>query len=142
MAAKTFKLEIVTPEKMLLSQDVESVVVPGVEGSLGILAGHAPLMSELGIGVLTLKDTDGKEIDYAISGGFVQVYSNTVRVLADSAEPGDSIDVERAEASLRRAQDRLKANEAEVDFARAEASLKRALSRLKAAHRYHNGSDQ
>lgn len=136
MAGKTFKLEIVTPEQIVLKQDSASVVVPGAEGSLGILADHAPLMVELKAGVVYMKDADGNETTYALSGGFMEVNSNTVRILADTAEPGTEIDVERAEAALKRAEERLRASDASIDTTRAEAALKRALARLQAAHHH------
>ncbi|MHB1458987.1 MAG: F0F1 ATP synthase subunit epsilon [Armatimonadota bacterium] len=136
MAAKTFKLEIVTPEQIVLNQDSSSVVVPGSEGSLGILADHAPLMAELKAGVVYMKDADGNETTYAISGGFMEVNSNTVRILADTAEPGSEIDIERAEAALRRAEERLRAHDAAIDMTRAEIALKRALARLQAAQHH------
>lgn len=136
MAGKTFKLEIVTPEQVILNQDSISVVVPGVEGSLGVLADHAPLMAELTAGVVYMKDADGNETTYALSGGFMEVNSNTVRILADTAEPGSAIDIERAEAALKRAEERLRASDAAIDMTRAEAALKRALARLQAAHHH------
>lgn len=136
MAGKTFNLEIVTPEQIVLKQDSISVVVPGAEGSLGILADHAPLMVELMPGVVYMKDIDGNETTYALSGGFMEVNSNIVRILADTAEPGNTIDIERAEAALRRAEERLRASDAAIDMTRAEAALKRALARLQAAHRH------
>ena len=136
MAGKTFKLEIVTPEQIVLKQDSASVVVPGAEGSLGILADHAPLMVELKAGVVYMKDADGNETTYALSGGFMEVNSNVVRILADTAEPGTEIDIERAEAALKRAEERLRASDANIDTTRAEAALKRALARLQAAHHH------
>jgi F-type H+-transporting ATPase subunit epsilon len=133
MAEKTFKLEIVSPEKLVLSLDVASAVVPGADGSIGILANHAPLMAEIGTGRVIIRDTDGNESSLAISGGFVQVQGNTVRILADSAEVACDIDVERAEAARRRAEERLLHQEG-VDRMRAESSLRRALNRLRIAN--------
>ena len=86
--AKTFKLEIVTPERNVLTLDVASVVAPGVEGYIGILADHAPLISELTLGKVTVKDESGSETLLAISGGFMEVRGNVVRILADSAVLG------------------------------------------------------
>lgn len=136
MAAKTFKLEIVTPEQIVLKSDSSSIVVPGAEGSLGILADHAPLMAELIPGVVYMKDAEGKETTYALSGGFMEVSSNSVRILADTAEPGSTIDIERAEAALKRAEERIRASDATIDILRAEAALKRALARLQAAQHH------
>lgn len=131
--AKTFKLEIVTPERMVYSQNVTSVVVPGVEGYLGILADHAPLMSELKIGIIHIIDADGHEIDLATDGGFMQVNGNVVRILADTAERKEEIDIRRAEEALRRAEERLREHRADVDVMRAETSIARAMNRLRVA---------
>ncbi len=128
-----FRLEIVTPERIVLSQDAVSVVVPGSEGSLGILANHAPLMAELTVGELKMRDPDGHEERYAVSGGFMEVADNTVRILADAAERAEEIDVARAEQALARARERLAAADANMDLVRAEIALKRALNRLHVA---------
>lgn len=131
--AKNFKLEIVTPERMVLSQDVQSIVVPGVDGYLGILADHAPLMAELRIGEIRIIDANGHETHLATSGGFMQVADNAVRILADTAERQQEIDVARAEESLRRAETRLRERQSDVDAARAEAAMQRAMNRLRVA---------
>lgn len=132
MPEKTFKLEIVTPERIVLDKEIASLVAPGIDGSLGILANHAPLMAELTTGELWMREADGGETCGAISGGFMEVFQNHVRILADTAELACDIDVERAEAAKRRAEERL-AHAQEVDRARAEASLRRAASRIRAA---------
>ncbi len=131
--AKTFKLEIVTPERMVVSQEAASIVVPGVEGYLGILADHAPLMAELKIGEIRVIDPDGHESHIATSGGFMQVADNVVRILADTAEREEEIDIARAQESLRRAEERLREQRSEVDTARAEAAMERAMNRLRVA---------
>jgi len=131
--AKTFKLEIVTPERCVLEMDASSVIVPGVEGYLGILADHAPLISELALGKVTVKDESGNETLLAISGGFMEVRSNVVRILADSAELAEEIDVSRAQEAVKRAEARLQEAAAHVDRARAEAALERAINRLRIA---------
>lgn len=133
MPEKTFKLEIVTPERLVFSQDVTSLVVPGIEGYLGILADHAPLMSELKIGEISIIDPDGHEIRIATSGGFMQVKDNAVRILADTAELGEEIDVARAEAALRRAEELLRSGESGVDERRAETAVQRSLNRIRVA---------
>ena len=133
MAEKSFKLEIVTPEGIVLQQDAVSVVVPGAEGSLGILANHAPLMAELTIGEVQIRDADGNIERLAISGGFMEVASNTVRILADTAEKPQEIDVHRAEQAVARAKERLTAADTGMDMVRAEAALKRAINRLRVA---------
>lgn len=131
--AKTFKLEIVTPERSVLTMDAISVTVPGVEGYLGILADHAPLISELGLGKVTVKDEYGKETLLAISGGLIEVRGNVVRILADSAELAEEIDITRAQEAVKHAQERLSETAAHVDRVRAEAALERAINRLRVA---------
>lgn len=133
MAEKTFKLEVVTPERLVLKQEAVSIVVPGVEGSLGILAHHAPVMAELAVGEVRVRDKDGKATHYAVSGGFMEVAANTVRILADTFESAEEIDVARAEAAVQRARERLQAKSGGMDMTRAEASLRRALNRLRVA---------
>jgi|YNPNPStandDraft_1061719.scaffolds.fasta_scaffold00808_5 F-type H+-transporting ATPase subunit epsilon len=134
--AKTFKLEIITPDRVVYASDtVESVTLPGMEGYLGILANHAPLVTGLGIGELDLRCADGSEEMVAISGGFAEVSDNKVTVLADSAELASEIDVERAERSLHRAEERLAAHTPDIDIDRAHAALARAMLRLKLARR-------
>ena len=133
MSDKTFRLEIVTPERIVLKQDAVSVVVPGAEGSLGILANHAPLMAELTVGEVQMRDPSGREERLAISGGFMEVADNTVRVLADTAEKAEEIDIERAEQAVARARERLSAADTSVDLVRAEIALKRAVNRLRVA---------
>ncbi|MEG6617360.1 F0F1 ATP synthase subunit epsilon [Peptococcaceae bacterium 1198_IL3148] len=130
--AKTQRLDIVTPEKVVFSEEVEFVVAPGVEGELGFLPEHAPLVSALKTGVLRVQQ-GGKEFKVAISGGFVEVKNSRVVVLADTAESEDEIDVERAQEAKKRAEQRLASKTADIDVARAEAALQRSLARLKAA---------
>lgn len=133
MPEKTFKLEIVTPERVVLQQDAVSIVVPGSEGSLGILANHVPLMAELTVGEIRIRDANGREEHLAISGGFMEVASNTVRILADTAEKAEEIDIHRAEEAVVRARERISLSDAGIDMTRAEAALKRALNRLQVA---------
>ncbi|RKO65637.1 F0F1 ATP synthase subunit epsilon [Desulfofundulus salinus] len=131
MAEKTQRLEIVTPERKVYSGDVRFVVVPGVEGELGFLPDHAPLVSALKIGVMKVQE-DNRTFKVAISGGFVEVRNSRVTVLARTAERDDEIDRERAEAAKARAEQRLAARTPDIDVVRAELALKRALARLKA----------
>lgn len=134
MADRTFKLEVVTPDRVVLSdKDMVSVVVPGTEGYLGILADHAPLMSSLAIGELDFRRADGSHDIMAVAGGFMEVFENTVTVLAESAELGEEIDLARAEAAVRRAEERISARAAEIDMDRAAIALKRAVNRLSVA---------
>jgi F-type H+-transporting ATPase subunit epsilon len=127
------RLDIVTAEQAVYSEEVEMVIAPGVEGQLGILPHHIPLMTTLQAGELRIKK-GGEEISLAISGGFLEVRPDRVVVLADAAERAEEIDVARAEAAKRRAQERLAERHVyEVDGARAEAAIRRSLARLKVA---------
>jgi F-type H+-transporting ATPase subunit epsilon len=130
----TFKLEIVTPEKMVFSGEVNAVLAWGVEGQLGILPHHAPLMTMLQPGDLVIKK--GSEEDtLTISGGFLEVRPDKVIVLADACERAEEIDETRAEEAKKRAQETLKEAKTPVDLAAAEASLRRSLARLKAVQK-------
>jgi len=127
------RLDIVTAEQAVYSEEVEMVIVPGVEGQLGILPHHIPLMTTLQAGELRIKK-GGEEISLAISGGFLEVRPDRVVILADAAERAEEIDVARAEAAKRRAQERLAERHVyEIDGARAEVALRRSLARLKVA---------
>ncbi len=130
----TFKLEIVTAERMVFSDEVSALVAWGVEGQLGILPHHAPLMTMLQPGDLLIRK-DKEEEFFAISGGFLEVRPDKVIVLADACERAEEIDLARAEEAKRRAQETLKAAPLTVDAAAAEASLRRSLARLKVAER-------
>lgn len=129
-----FRLEIVTAERMIFADDVNVVVAWGVEGQLGILPHHAPLMTMLQPGDLLIKK-DNEEEYLAISGGFLEVRPDKVIILADACERVEEIDVARAEAAKRRAEATLKERPPEVDTAVAEAALRRSLARLKVAER-------
>jgi F-type H+-transporting ATPase subunit epsilon len=130
----TFRLEVVTAERMVFSDDVNMVVAWGTEGQLGILPHHAPLMTMLRPGDLLIRK-DNEEEYLAISGGFLEVRPDKVVILADACERAEEIDVTRAEAAKRRAEEMLKARPPEVDAAAAEAALRRSLARLKVAER-------
>ena len=130
------RCEIITAERVVYCDEVDMVIAPGVEGALGILPHHAPLMTTLTVGELRVKKEGEEDLSLAISGGFMEVLSNQVTVLADSAERADEIDVARAEAARRRAEERLKQRrEEDIDLARAQAALRRSLIRLKVARR-------
>ncbi len=129
--AKTLNLEVVTPEKQVFSDEVQSIIVPAAEGYLGILPNHAPLISGLKPGVIKYRQ-EGKQKLLAISGGFMEVSSNKVTILADTAERPEHIDIERARAAKERAEKRLKEKPPGLDVARAEFALQRALARLRA----------
>jgi len=136
--AKTFTLEVVTPDRVVFSDDrVVSLVVPGAEGYLGVMANHAPLFGELKIGEIVVRREDGSEHDLATSGGFIEVAHNRVMLLVDSAEEAYEIDVARAEEAKRRAEERLaRAQEEGIDVERARLALERALNRLHVAQRH------
>lgn len=127
------RLDIVTQERLAYSGEVDMVIAPGIDGVLGILPHHAPLITALVPGELRVKRGAEEEI-FAIGGGFMEVLPDRVTVLADSAERAEEIDIERALAARRRAEARLQGRTQEqVDFARAEAALHRAIVRLKVA---------
>ena len=122
-------LRIVTPNRQLVSQDVDECQIPGREGYLGVLPGHAPLISELKIGELSYRS--GKEVhQMAVLGGFLEVLPDQVTVLADTAELSTDIDLARAESSRERAERRLKQTDSETDTRRAMIALERALIRI------------
>ena len=131
-----FNLQVITPDRTVLSAPAYAVVLPGTVGELGVLPGHAPFFSTLKIGAMRVSSESGGETELlAISGGFVDVRGNEVVVLTPSAERAEEIDVSRAEAAARRAEERLAARSADLDFARAHAALTRALNRLVIAKR-------
>jgi len=132
MSEKTLRLEIVTPERKVFSEDVNFLVAPGVDGELGILPGHAPLITSLDIGIMRVLQGE-KWSKIVVTGGFLEVRSSRVTVLATTAERAESIDVARAERAKRRAEERLAQRKEDLDVLRAELALKRAIIRLKAA---------
>src|SRR5690606_10600177 len=117
------------PDGPVYEGQVESIRMPGSEGDFQVLVNHANLMVTLDIGPVTLRDASGKEQKFAISGGMVDVNNNTVSLFAEAAERSDAIDVERAQAAKERAERRVK--DSTMDHVRAEASLRRAMNRLK-----------
>ena len=130
----TLQLEVVTPDKQVVSQAVDYVSAPGVEGEFGVLPNHVNLLSALAIGALRF-NAGGKSHNVFISGGFADVSNNTVTVLADAAELAEDIDQARAQAARERAEKRLADKTEKVDIVRAEASMKRAITRLDIAVR-------
>ncbi|MBN1857318.1 MAG: ATP synthase F1 subunit epsilon [Dehalococcoidia bacterium] len=130
-----FHLDVLTAEQTMLSVDADALVATTVEGEVGILPGHVPLVALLAPGELRV--TTGKEVQFlAVSGGFLQVVGHEVVVLADACERADEIDVDRAEDARRRAEAFLQAGAAEADSTVAEAALRRAIVRLGVAERY------
>jgi len=123
------RLEVVTPDKQLVSREVSYVSAPGIEGEFGVLPDHVNLLSALAVGALRF-DAEGKSQHVFISGGFAEVSNNTVTVLAEAAELAEDIDHARAQAAKERAEKRLAEKSDKVDTTRAEAALKRAGARL------------
>ncbi|MCK6612973.1 MAG: ATP synthase F1 subunit epsilon [Ignavibacteriaceae bacterium] len=131
---KNLDLEIITPSKPVYHGEVVSVTIPGTEGSFQVLRAHAPLMSTFEVGGIKIIEANNNEVLFATSGGTVEVLHNKILILADSLERADEINVQRAENSAKRAQDRLsKKGSGDVDVPRAEAALTRALNRLRIA---------
>ncbi len=131
----SLKLDIVTAERVVYSEEVDEVIAPGAEGQLGILPHHAPLMTILTAGELVAR-RGGEEDSLAISGGFLEVRPDRVIVLADQAERAEEIDETRAEAAKRRAEERLRDRKKEgLDATRAETALRRAVARLSVAEK-------
>jgi F-type H+-transporting ATPase subunit epsilon len=132
MEPKSITLEVVTPERQVIRETTTEIQVPGKAGYLGILPGHAPLLTELGIGVLSYSSGGGRR-SAAVCGGFAEVLPDRVTVLADVAERAEDIDARRAEAARERAEKRLHGNNPETDWDRAGAALRRSLVRLQVA---------
>jgi F-type H+-transporting ATPase subunit epsilon len=130
----TLRLDLVTAERMVYSDEVDMVIAWGLEGQLGILPHHAPLMTMLQPGELIIKK-DNKEISMAVSGGFIEVRPDKVIVLADACERAEEIDIARAEEAKQRAKDLIKTSSKEIDTATAEGALRRSLVRLKVAEK-------
>jgi F-type H+-transporting ATPase subunit epsilon len=125
-------LEVITPERLVLREAVDEVVVPGLGGELGILPNHTPLISQLQTGILAYRQGNEKK-QMHVSGGFVEVSPERVSVLSDVAERPEEIDLERAERAKLRAEERLASRAEEVDFRRAELKLQRAMVRIQLA---------
>ena len=133
-----FNLQIVTPEREVYNSQVVSVSLPGVEGSFGVLTGHAPLVAALEAGSLDITDAQGRDSHMAIGGGFFQVMDDQAMVLADSAERAEDIDVSRAQESADRARQRLGGQlETGLDLQRDRATeaLRRAEARMRVAQK-------
>jgi F-type H+-transporting ATPase subunit epsilon len=133
---KEMKLEIITPSKCAFSGEIESLSVPGSKGSFQVLFNHAPILSTFEIGKLKIVDSDKKEIEFATSGGTIEVLANKILVLAETVETKDEIDVKRAQESFERAKERLSNRAKETDIPRAEGAYARAVNRLKMAGQY------
>jgi F-type H+-transporting ATPase subunit epsilon len=141
MLPESIELVIVTPERQLLRETVVEVTLPGGDGCLGILPGHAPLITELGIGELTYHAKGASEAGHmAVISGFAEVLGDRVTVLAETAEKPEEIDVGRAEEAKKRAEQRLAsaASNPDVDWARAAVALQRSLIRIQVARKRHS----
>jgi len=137
MLPEDIELIVVTPERQLLRETVVEVTVPGPEGALGILPGHAPLMTELGIGELSYRTaTSIQPISLAVIRGFAEVLPDRVTLLAETAERAEEIDLNRAEAAKARAEKRLASNDTNIDWDRATVALQRAVIRIQVAKKY------
>jgi F-type H+-transporting ATPase subunit epsilon len=133
--ADNIRLEVVTPEKSVVDEDVKIVVAPGVLGDFGVLAGHTPFMTTLRLGTIRYTDKDGVERCVFVSGGFAEALPEKVTVLAESAERRCDIDLQRAKSALERAEKRIQeeAQKQDLDYIRAKIALERALQRLRLA---------
>jgi len=137
MLPDAIQLVVVTPERQLLRETVVEVEIPGKRGQLGVLPGHAPLMTELGIGMLSFKTTAASQAaTLAVIQGFAEVLPDRVTVLAETAERGEEIDLARAEAAKARAEQRLASNDTNIDWDRAVIALERALIRIQVARKH------
>jgi len=133
---KELILEIITPSKCAFSGEIESISVPGTKGNFQVLFNHAPILSSFEVGKIKLIDKNKKEIEFATSGGTIEVLKNKILLLAESVETKDEIDVKRAQAAFERAKERLSNRSKETDIPRAEGALARAANRLKVAKQY------
>jgi F-type H+-transporting ATPase subunit epsilon len=131
--AENIKLEVVTPEKAVVDEEVQMVVAPGILGEFGVLPGHTTFLTTLKVGTIRYTDANGKERYVFVSGGFAEALPEKVTVLAESAERRQEIDLVRAKDALQRAEKRLAEDrdKQEIDFVRAKAALERALLRIK-----------
>jgi len=128
--ADSYQLTIVTPERTVYSEQITSLIAPGLDGYFGVLAHHAPMLAQLGIGRLATEHPDGRQDVLAIAGGFLEVSPQGATILADAAERQTDIDLARAEAAERRARERIARHDADLDQARVEAALARAHNRV------------
>lgn len=130
--AGNIKIEVVTPEKSVVSEEAQIVMAPGSLGEFGVLIGHTPFFTTLKVGIIRYKDIKGEERCVFVNGGFAEALPDRVTVLAESAERRRDIDVERAKSALKRAEERLAKESAskDIDFLRAKAALERALYRV------------
>ena len=141
MLPDSIELIIVTPERQLLREAVVEVTLPGAEGQLGVLPGHAPLITELGIGELSYETKGSSEsVAVAVISGFAEILGDRVTVLAETAERPEEIDIPRAEEAKKRAEQRLAAaaSDSNIDWGRAAVALQRSLIRIQVARKGHS----
>ena len=129
--SKTLKLSLITPQKQLLDGlAVESVVLPALQGEMGVLPGHIPMMVQLDFGSLRYKQ-DGQEKEFAVLGGFAEVLHEAVNVFAEGADLAEEIDEEAEKQNIKRAKESLSSKDADIDFELAELEIKQAIARMK-----------
>jgi len=137
MFPEAIELIVVTPERQLLRETVVEATIPGLDGALGILPGHAPLMTELGIGELSYRTAASSQpVLLAVLRGFAEVLPDRVTLLAETAERAEEIDLSRAEAAKARAEKRLASNDTNIDWDRATVALQRAVIRIQVVRKY------
>ena len=136
--AETFEIEIATPQRLLAREKAIRAQIPAKEGYIGVLPDHAPLLSELGIGAMTYTTPDDHRFSLAVSGGFLEIYNNVVRVLTGTAEKSHEIDVARAEKDLKQAQDAMINPALGIDIAAALIAVRHAQARIDAARKAAN----
>ena len=130
----TFQLEIVTPEKMVVRVTAEEIQIPGKNGYIGVLPGHAPLITELGAGEINYR-AEGQSHRFSVAWGFAEVLPNRVTVLAETVERSDEIDVSRAQQSLERAEESLKSAQTEEEVTEASGKVRQAQARIEVAQK-------
>ena len=133
--AKTFKIEVITPEKVVYDDTVQSITAEGTEGSFGVLADHAAMIAELQTGILTISDVNNKTVRFALDGGFVEILSNNVIVLTDTCTKEGEVDVEKAMAEKASAEKALLKVGSDVEKEKAKVALKHATTLLKLANK-------
>ncbi len=132
--AETLQIEIVTPERLVLRDVAEEIQIPGKNGYLGILPGHAPLITELGVGEIKYR-VNGETHLVSVAWGFAEVLPDKVTILAETAEKPEDIDLRRAEEAKKRAEQRLRSASVDVDYERALTALQRAETRISVAEK-------
>ena len=137
MAENTIDLNVVTPERAVVHEEVDELQIPGSEGYFGVLPGHAPLFSELKVGEVAYRKS-GKWIYLAVAWGFVEVQPGQVRILAETADRAHEIDVDRALRAKQRAEERISHGGDDVDYNRARLALERAIIRIQVARKAHH----